>query len=177
VSHTNDERRFPLPALSGSRALLVVDDERTIRHVTYSMLSDAGYRVFEAGSAAEALEVLRIARPPVELVIADVVMPDMNGVALVERIHRQWPETRILFMSAFPAEVLVQAGLERPNVHFLAKPFTRGELVGKVAEALASPAGDRRDAGSRDASGRDAGTPGPHAARRVERRRPDSPPE
>jgi two-component system, cell cycle sensor histidine kinase and response regulator CckA len=155
VSYSAGERRLLQSALFGSRAILVVDDERTIRFVTYSMLSDAGYRVFEAGSGAEALEVLRIARPAVELVLVDVVMPGVNGVELVEQIHRQWPETRILFMSAFPAEVLVQAGLERPNVLFLAKPFTRGELIGKVAEALAAP--------------------GQHPTSRIERRRHDSP--
>ena len=71
-----------------------------------------------------------------KLVITDVVMPDVNGVDLSRVIREQWPSTRVLFMSAFPAEVLVQEGLDNPDVMFLAKPFTRDELMAKVSAAL-----------------------------------------
>jgi two-component system cell cycle sensor histidine kinase/response regulator CckA len=100
------------------------------------MLSEAGYRVFEANSAEEALEILRTSRRPIELVITDVVMPEMSGVELMRRIAAEWPETKVLFMSAHPAQVLVQEGLAHPAVHFLAKPFTRDELVQKVHEVI-----------------------------------------
>jgi DNA-binding response OmpR family regulator len=99
-------------------------------------LSEAGARVFEAASIGEALEVLGTARPAVQLVITDVVMPEMNGVDLARVVREQWPTTTVLFMSAFPAEVLVREGLANPNVLFLAKPFTRDELLGKVTHAL-----------------------------------------
>ncbi len=100
------------------------------------MLSEEGFRVFEAASAVEALEVLETAHRRVDLLITDVVMPDINGVALVGMVRSKWPATRILFMSAHPAEVLVQEGLKDPAVHFLAKPFSREELVRRVEEAL-----------------------------------------
>jgi two-component system cell cycle sensor histidine kinase/response regulator CckA len=100
------------------------------------MLSDAGYRVFEAGSADEALQILRTVRRPIDLVITDVVMPEVSGVDLVHMIEAEWPATKILFMSAYQAEVLVREGLERPTVCFLAKPFTRDELLRKVHEAI-----------------------------------------
>jgi two-component system cell cycle sensor histidine kinase/response regulator CckA len=122
--------------LAGAQTILVVDDVRVVRQVSYRLLSDAGYRVFEAASAAEALEVLMTAQRPVDLVLVDVMMPEMSGVELVQRIEARWPTMRVLFMSAYQAEVLVREGLEHPNVIFLAKPFTRDELLGKVTAAL-----------------------------------------
>src|SRR4051794_18816428 len=122
--------------MAGSQTILVVDDVGVVRRVAFRLLSEAGYRVFEAGTATEALEVLTTARQPVNLVIVDVVLPEVNGVDLVRLILEEWPATRVLFMSAFPAEVLVREGLNQPNVAFLAKPFTRDELLSKVAAVL-----------------------------------------
>ena len=122
------------PLAGGS--VLVVDDVAVVRQAVFRFLSEAGARVFEAASVGEALEVLGTARPPVQLVITDVVMPDVNGVDLARVIREQWPATRVLFMSAFPAEVLVREGLDNPDVLFLAKPFTRDELMARVSEAL-----------------------------------------
>jgi DNA-binding response OmpR family regulator len=118
------------------RSILVVDDVGIVRRTLFRFLSEAGARVFEAASVGEALEVLSTARPPLNLVITDVVMPEVNGVDLIHVLREQWPKTRVLFMSAFPAEVLVREGLDNPDVMFLAKPFTRDELLTKVAAAL-----------------------------------------
>jgi two-component system, cell cycle sensor histidine kinase and response regulator CckA len=124
--------------LAGTYTILVVDDVGVVRKAAFHLLSEAGYRVFEAASAPEALEVLSTARQGVNLVIVDVVMPEINGVDLVRLIRNQWPSVHVLFMSAYPAEVLVREGLEHPNVVFLAKPFTREELIAKVKAALGS---------------------------------------
>jgi two-component system cell cycle sensor histidine kinase/response regulator CckA len=121
---------------AGARTILVVDDVGVVRQAAFRLLSEAGYRVFEAGSATEALEVLATSRQPIDLVMVDVVMPDVGGVALARLIHEEWPAVRILFMSAYPAEILVREGLDHPNVFFLAKPFTRVELFDKVVTAL-----------------------------------------
>ena len=128
--------RFNLTPLAGTRTILVVDDVGVVRKIAFRLLSEAGYRVFEAGSAAEALEVLSTARQPINLAIVDVILPEVTGVDLVRIIREEWPSTRVLFMSAFPAEILVREGLDHPNVIFLAKPFTRDELLTKVTEAL-----------------------------------------
>jgi two-component system, cell cycle sensor histidine kinase and response regulator CckA len=120
----------------GSRTILVVDDVGVVRQVCYRMLSESGYRVFEAASAVEALEVLATSRRPVDLAVVDVIMDEINGVDLVRMISQRWPATKVLFMSAYPAEVLVREGLDRPEVTFLAKPFTREELLEKVTAAL-----------------------------------------
>lgn len=123
------------PVLSG-QSVLVVDDVGVVRRSVFRFLSEEGYRVFEAATIGEALEVLGTARPSIQLVITDVIMPDMNGVDLVRLIREQWPGTRVLFMSAYPAEVLAREGLDNLDVLFLAKPFTRDELITKVGVSL-----------------------------------------
>jgi DNA-binding response OmpR family regulator len=113
-----------------------VDDERISRRVAYRILSEEGYRVLEADSGIEALDVLDQARGRVDLLMVDVVMPGCDGVALALRVLEHWPDQHILYMSAHPAEVLVRHGLPSLDVPFLAKPFTRGEVLAKVNEAL-----------------------------------------
>jgi two-component system cell cycle sensor histidine kinase/response regulator CckA len=122
--------------LAGARTILVVDDVGVVRRAVFRLLSEAGYRIFEAGSATEALEVLATSRQPIDLVLVDVVMPDVGGVALARLICEEWPAVRIVFMSAYPAEILVREGLDHPSVSFLAKPFTRSELMDKIATEL-----------------------------------------
>jgi two-component system cell cycle sensor histidine kinase/response regulator CckA len=124
--------RFPPP----STTILVVDDERISRRVAYRILTEEGYRVLEAESAPEALDVLSKARGRVDLLIVDVVMPDCDGVELARIALEEWPDQRILYMSAHAAEVLVRHGLESLDAPFLAKPYTRDEAVAKVRQAL-----------------------------------------
>jgi DNA-binding response OmpR family regulator len=114
----------------------VVDDQRVSRRVAYRILSEEGYRVLEAEDYSETLEVLSQARGRVDLVIVDVVMPECDGVQLARRILEEWPDQRILYMSAHPAQVLMQHGLSSLDAPFLAKPFTRDEVLAKVREAL-----------------------------------------
>jgi two-component system cell cycle sensor histidine kinase/response regulator CckA len=122
------------------RTILVVDDAGVVRRLSFRVLSEAGYRVFEAASAVEAIEVLALLRGKVDLVLVDVIMPEVNGVGLVRMIRDEWESPAILFMSAYPAEILAREGLKDLKVHFLAKPFTRAELLRGVERALAARA-------------------------------------
>ena len=131
---------FPAPGTT----ILVVDDKRVARRLAYRILSEEGYRVFEAASAEEAMSVLRMAYRYINLVVLDVVMPLVDGVALGRRIALQWPWLRLLYMSAHPAQVLAEHGLTDLEVVFLAKPFTHGELLEKVQRALDRRASPRR---------------------------------
>jgi two-component system cell cycle sensor histidine kinase/response regulator CckA len=126
-----------LPDVRSSPSILVVDDQSTVRRMAHRLLSEWGFRVFEAESGEEAMEVLETARAGIQLVIVDVVMPLADGVQVTRRINERWPDQRTLYMSAHPAEVLAQHGLSELQVPFLAKPFTRDELLAKVSEALA----------------------------------------
>ena len=92
---------FPAPGTT----ILVVDDERITRRVAYRILSEQGYRVFEAASADEAMSVLDMAHRYVHLILLDVVMPVVDGVSLGREILAHWPALKLLYMSAYPAEV------------------------------------------------------------------------
>jgi DNA-binding NtrC family response regulator len=118
------------------RTVLVVDDAGVVRRLSFRVLSEAGYRVFEAAGAVEALEVIAMLRGHLDLVLVDVVMPEVNGVDLVRLIREEWSEPAILFMSAYPAEVLAREGLKDLRVQFLAKPFTRDELLNAAHRAI-----------------------------------------
>jgi two-component system, cell cycle sensor histidine kinase and response regulator CckA len=122
------------------RTVLVVDDAGVVRRLSFRILSEAGYRVFEAASAVEAIEVLAMLRGKVDLVLVDVIMPEVNGVDLVRLIRDEWEGPAILFMSAYPAEILAREGLKDLRVQFLAKPFTRTELPRAVERAMAAHA-------------------------------------
>lgn len=128
-----------LPDVRSAPSILVIDDQATVRRMAHRLLSEWGFRVFEAESGEEAMEVLATAKAGVQLVVVDVVMPFQDGVQVSRRICQRWPEQRILYMSAHPAEVLAEHGLAELTVPFLAKPFTRDELLTKVSQALERP--------------------------------------
>jgi CheY-like chemotaxis protein len=134
---STDMTEHDRPASSrSSQTVLVVDDVSTAREITCRLLADAGFRVYSAACAGQALEILAHARPAIDLVVTDVVMPEVSGVELVRRIRKRWPATRVVFMSGYNSDVLMSAGLERPKVIFIAKPFTQEALLEKVAAAL-----------------------------------------
>jgi two-component system cell cycle sensor histidine kinase/response regulator CckA len=131
-----DSDDITAPEIPVIHTVLVVDDAGVVRRLSFRVLSEAGYRVFEAASAVEALDVLTMLHGHVDVVLVDVVMPEVNGVELVRMIRERWSGPSILFMSAYPAEVLARQGLEDLRVQFLAKPFTRDELLRAVLRAL-----------------------------------------
>jgi two-component system, cell cycle sensor histidine kinase and response regulator CckA len=133
----------PFPLIGTT--ILVVDDERISRRVAYRLLSEEGYRVFEADGCEEALDTLSQAAGRIDLLLADVVMPECDGVTLGMQIQSQWPHIRVLYMSAYPAEILSRNGLDGGNIPFLAKPYTRDELVNKVRQTLERRSGVRRE--------------------------------
>jgi CheY-like chemotaxis protein len=117
-----------------SPTVLVVDDTSTVRMVVRRSLEFAGYRVEEARDGQEALSFLA-AGPPVDLVIADLRMPKMDGCALARELKKRWPATPILFISGYDAH---QAGADLPGP-VLAKPFTPEVLITSVGELLPAP--------------------------------------
>lgn len=117
------------------RTVLVVDDDAIVRRVVQGHLSDAGYRIFEAEDGQEALEVLaRIG--VVDLLIVDIVMPRLDGPAFLARLLADHPDQPVLFISAYPSEVLTTPGGGSPIHPFLSKPFTRVDLLTQVEGVL-----------------------------------------
>ena len=111
--------------------ILVVDDDRTVRELVTSILSRGGHQVKVAGSADEALRILED-QPP-DLLLTDIVMPGMSGLALAARAHHDHPELRVMFMSGYAN----QYEEELSGSVCLAKPFTASHLLAAVDEVLA----------------------------------------
>jgi two-component system response regulator MprA len=122
-------------------SILVVDDEPIVRGTILRVLSGWGFRVHEAETAQEAMTVLTtaLAGEQPQLVIIDIILPDDNGVRLAEQIREEFPNQRILYMSAYPREVVREEGLRDGTEEFMPKPFTAEQLIRKVEAALTRP--------------------------------------
>lgn len=114
--------------------ILVVDDESIVRDMLSSILTKQGYTVLLAGTGQEALQLCEQHAGAIQLLITDMLMPGMNGLELVRKVHAQWPQLRVLYLSG---SRVVGEGFERePDLPFLTKPFPRAELIAKVRELL-----------------------------------------
>ena len=118
--------------------ILVVEDGEAVRNLVCLMLVQSGYRVLEASDGRAALRLCETHPQPIQLVLTDLVMPHMKGSELVERLRRVRPELRILLMSGYTEDPVIQR-LGRNSVAFLEKPFTSVSLMEKVREVLDSP--------------------------------------
>jgi DNA-binding NtrC family response regulator len=121
---------------SGSKRLLVVDDEPAALVITSRMLQGAGFETLQAASAREALRVLDQGDPRVDLVITDVVMPETDGRALGRLIAERHPGLPVIYMSAYAAEDIFHRGSPGPDLPFIRKPFSPELLVELVERHL-----------------------------------------
>ena len=122
---------------SGAGTVLVVEDEEAVRTVTVEILRRAGYRVLSAALPSEALFIAADKTETViDLLVTDVVMPEMNGTALAERIRKMRSSIPVLFVSGYADDGDVRKQLALPGVAFLQKPFTPDELGRRVREIL-----------------------------------------
>jgi PAS domain S-box-containing protein len=124
------------PMVSGSETILLVEDEPANLEVATSMLEELGYRVLPATTPVDALRLADQHAGNVDLLITDVVMPEMNGRDLAGKLRDFYPEIKRLFMSGYTADVIAQSGILEAGVHFIQKPFSMRELSGKIREAL-----------------------------------------
>jgi two-component system, cell cycle sensor histidine kinase and response regulator CckA len=120
----------------GTETVLLVEDEAAVRSLLRDILESNGYVVLEASRAAEALEASRQHGGPIQLLLTDVVMPDISGRKLADRLQTSRPEAKVLYMSGYTDTAIVQHGLLEPGVAFLQKPFTPEALSRKVREVL-----------------------------------------
>jgi two-component system, cell cycle sensor histidine kinase and response regulator CckA len=125
----------PLPA-GGSETILVIEDEDIVRNLASRGLKDHGYAVVEARNGSEALNHIQQHPGTIDLVISDVVMPEMGGRELAQRLALSDPGLPILFMSGYTGEDVVQRGLLDPGAPFQQKPFTPLTLASKVRMML-----------------------------------------
>jgi CheY-like chemotaxis protein len=116
--------------------VLVVEDENSIRYIMARTLRECGYTVLEAAGGPQALEILQEQSAPVNLIIADVVMPEISGRELAERMLERWPDVPILFTSGYTGLFVVQRGLLDEGQEFIQKPIAPDMLAQRVREML-----------------------------------------
>ncbi len=132
----------PAPAMlapAGSETVLVVDDDAPVRATAVTVLRRSGYAVLEAESAGDALLASEQHVGKIHCVIADVVMRRMSGPALLARLRASRPDVRALYVSGYTDEALRERGFKFDDPALLAKPFTPGDLLGRLRAALDAP--------------------------------------
>jgi CheY-like chemotaxis protein len=139
VAGTRDAAPEGPPVVGGAELVLVVEDDELVRRYAVSELRSLGYRVLDAASGAEALEVLR-QEPGIDLLFTDVVMPGgMTGRELADAATAQHPSLRVLYTSGYTENAIVHHGRLDAGVKLLAKPYRRAELARAVREVLGLP--------------------------------------
>ncbi len=116
--------------------MLIVEDEITILKLTSRILENVGYAVLIANSPMEAIRLVEQRREGIDLLLTDMIMPDMNGRDLAEKLFSLLPNLKCLFMSGYTANVIAGQGILKKGEHFIQKPFSARDLAAKVREAL-----------------------------------------
>jgi len=124
------------PPIGGTETVLLVEDEPTLLKMGKAMLETLGYQVLAAGSPSEAVRLVRGGGQRIDLLVTDVVMPEMNGRELAARVGGLCPGIKTLFMSGYTADVIAHHGVLASGVSFIHKPFTIKDLSIKIKEAL-----------------------------------------
>jgi len=127
------------PLQGRGETVLVVEDDPAVMKVTTRMLKKLGYQVLSAGTPGEAKTLAAEHAGSIDLMITDVVMPEMNGRDLANHLHTLYPSLKILFMSGYTADVIAHRGMLGEGVNFIQKPFSMKTLGDKVVKALFSP--------------------------------------
>ncbi len=136
AEETSADGHSPIEAPTGTETVLLVEDEPDILDMTRTMLEQKGYCVLAAASPSAAIEMARARTDRIDLLITDVIMPEMNGRDLAEKLAKLYPEIQLLFMSGYTANVIVHQGMLNDGVAFLQKPFSIHELAEKVRNVL-----------------------------------------
>ena len=122
----------------GSETVLLVEDQEEVRRLTGRMLRELGYHVIEADRGQPALELLRDGDKSIDLVVTDVVMPEMDGRSFVEALRAERSGFEVLYMSGYSEDELLRRGVRDADAPFVHKPFTAADLGRKVRAALDS---------------------------------------
>jgi len=133
------EERTPSAQLmrGGTETVLVVEDETPLRNLVRTILERHGYRILEAGTGVEALQVWREHRQTIDVLLTDMVMPDgLTGHELAERVRAERPDLKLIYSSGYSHEVLGQDVILREGINFLQKPYAPRKLLQTVRDCL-----------------------------------------
>ena len=132
-------RSDPIP---NATTILVAEDDTMVRAVTARVLGAAGYTVIEAADGEQALDIMRGHAGLIDLLVSDIVMPNLGGVELAKRVAIERPEILILLVTGYNPDDMSILDDETRRVGFLQKPFTPTQLLAKVSTMLAARSGD-----------------------------------
>lgn len=133
----NPNNKFEaVPARGGDETVLIVEDDESILNLIRKVLEPMGYRVISSSNPRKALDLVRKSPCPIDLVITDVIMPDMNGKEMCDELKVLCPRAACLFMSGYPDNVISHQGILDGEVEFIQKPFSPGEISRKIREVL-----------------------------------------
>jgi len=127
----------PVADLTGHGTILLVEDEEGLRALNARGLASRGYTVLEAGNGIEAIKLLEDRAGEIDLVVSDVVMPEMDGPTLLKEMRQRNPDLKMIFVSGYAEDAFEKHLPDRGQFAFLAKPFTLKQLVAAVKETMA----------------------------------------
>ena len=134
------EREAPKPVIKpgvpGTETILVVEDEPVVRDFVCEILKQNGYQVIRAEEPLKAIDIVKVRGDVIDLLLTDIIMPQMNGRELYIRLSKMREDMKVLYMSGYTDDVLGNHGVLEENVNFIQKPFTVPDLTKKVREAL-----------------------------------------
>jgi two-component system cell cycle sensor histidine kinase/response regulator CckA len=133
---TDGSHAATAPAGHGDETVLLVEDEDVVREFVYKVLTRKGYNVHALPDPQRAIEYAEAHRAPIDLVFTDVVLPEMNGKVMVTRLRAGHPESKVLYMSGYDDNAIVQHGILEIDTELLQKPFTADALARKVRDVL-----------------------------------------
>jgi CheY-like chemotaxis protein len=122
--------------LAGRETVLVVEDEHGVRQMIRIMLDKYGYTVLEASNGTEAIEVSTRHESQIDLLLTDLVMPQIGGRELAELLRPQRPDMKVLFMSGYTDDIFIRQGISDATASLLLKPFTAETLAERLRELL-----------------------------------------
>ncbi|MCU0286682.1 MAG: response regulator [Acidobacteria bacterium] len=120
----------------GKETVLVVEDDQTVRDLAVQILKKFGYEVIESVDGKEALQLCRKLQKPVDLVLTDVIMPNMSGPEFIQQMRLLWKDVKVLYMSGYTENTIINRGILEPGVEYIGKPFKPQTLITMVRTVL-----------------------------------------
>ena len=121
---------------SGTETLVVAEDDVGVRELVSNILEKHGYSVITADTNEKLIEVLNDHDGVIHMLLTDVIMPDMNGKELFERLKPIYPEMKVIYMSGYTGDIIAHHGILDDGVYFIQKPFTMSMLTDKIRDVL-----------------------------------------
>jgi two-component system, cell cycle sensor histidine kinase and response regulator CckA len=143
VEQPKDDRVSP-KTLRGSETILLAEDDASVRHMLVRTLRQNGYTVLEASNGKDAIGIIEQRGDQIQLIITDIVMPELGGRGLADYVNLVRPQTRIIFMSGYTDDVIIRHGELDPGMVFLQKPITLESFLQKIRYVLETPSRPER---------------------------------